>query len=248
MELSVKIAIASVIIVLVVVTFGAYVFLNNALAPLEERQVNSTKIATKYVDIQATTFNGNIEIQSSASSQIEVIYNIQAPVGHLTEIATTTTNQTVNEVTNVVTEAKIADSNIQMRVNYRVDITIKVPNTSQYNLTLNTLNGNIIKPQLNDTTIVAQTNNGFIDISDDNATAIDASSLNGNVKISLAQATLFQVDATSANGQVTFQGIAMNTNIQTSTHLNGVTSEGNGKLEMTLSTANGNVEIVYFAK
>ena len=89
MELSVKIAIASVIIVLVVVTFGAYVFLNNALAPLEERQVNSTKIATKYVDIQATTFNGNIEIQSSASSQIEVIYNIQAPVGHLNEIATT---------------------------------------------------------------------------------------------------------------------------------------------------------------
>ena len=186
MELSVKIAIASVIIVLVVVTFGAYVFLNNALAPLEERQVNSTKIATKYVDIQATTFNGNIEIQSSASSQIEVIYNIQAPVGHLTEIATTTTNQTVNEVTNVVTEAKIADSNIQMRVNYRVDITIKVPNTSQYNLTLNTLNGNIIKPQLNDTTIVAQTNNGFIDISDDNAIAIDASSLNGNVEISLS--------------------------------------------------------------
>jgi DUF4097 and DUF4098 domain-containing protein YvlB len=248
MELSAKIVIASVIVILVVVIFGAYFFLNNALAPLEEKQVNSTSIATKYVQIQASTFNGNIEIQPSISSEIEVIYNIQAPAGHLTEISAATTNKTLGEITEVGVDAKIDDSSVQIRVNYRADITIKVPNTSQYNLTLKTLNGNIIKPQLDDTNIVAQTSNGYIDIYDDNATSIDASSDNGNVKISLAQGTLFQVDATTGNGHVTYQGIAMNTNIQTSTHLNGATTDGTGKLEMTLSSANGNVEIVYLAK
>jgi DUF4097 and DUF4098 domain-containing protein YvlB len=62
------------------------------------------------------------------------------------------------------------------------------------------LNGNIIKPQLNDKTIVAKTNNGYIDIEDYNATSIDASSQNGNLNINLLKGTLFKVDANTANG------------------------------------------------
>jgi DUF4097 and DUF4098 domain-containing protein YvlB len=215
---------------------------------LEQREDKTTTLATQNVTINAETFNGNIIITTSTSDQIEVIYNLQAPQGHINEITTATTNKTLNENTEITTQAKIINPNNQLKVNYRVTITIKLPNTSQYNLTLNTQNGNIIKPQLNDLTLKATTSNGYIDIKDDNATYIQASSLNGNVKVSLVQGTLFQLDANTANGHATYQGIAMNTNIQTSTYLNGSTTAGPGNLNLNLSTANGNVAVEYFTK
>jgi hypothetical protein len=68
------------------------------------------------------------------------------------------------------------------------------------------------------------------------------------VKVSLVEGTLFQVDANSANGHVTYQGIAMNTSIQTDTHLKGNTTAGPGELNLNLSSANGNVTVEYFTK
>jgi DUF4097 and DUF4098 domain-containing protein YvlB len=105
-----------------------------------------------------------------------------------------------------------------------------------------------VKPLLNDTNVVATSDNGYIDIKDDNADSIVASSENGNVNIQLVKDTLFQVDASSANGHVTYQGIAMDTSIQTTAHLKGNTTEGLGHLNMTLSSANGNVTIEYFTQ
>jgi DUF4097 and DUF4098 domain-containing protein YvlB len=218
-----------------------------ALAPLEQGQEKTTNVATQNVEIQATTFNGDITIETSTGNQIEVTYDLQAPQGHLNEISTSTTNQTNGENTKIIAETIIIQSN-GVKVNYRSSITIKLPSTSQYNLTLGTLNGNIIKPLLNDTKIVATTNNGYIDILDDNANSIEASSLNGNVNIKLAADTLFQIEANTANGHVTYQGIALNTTIQTATQLKGNTTAGQGHLNLTLSSANGNVTIEYFTK
>jgi len=226
---------------------GAYVALNNFLAPLEQKQEQATFPSAQYVEIQADTFNGNIEIQPTNSSQIEVTYNLEAPEGRIGEIIVDTTNQTQGEVFKILAKAKLVDST-EIRVNYRASITVKLPNNGQYNLTLATLNGNIIKPLLNDKTVTATTNNGGIDLKDDNATSITASSLNGNVNIRLVQGTLFTVDATTANGQVTWQGIAMNINSQTATKLNAVTTQGTGNLDIKLSSANGNVSIEYFSK
>ena len=246
MNLSSKIVIAVTVIVAIAIVITAYGLLNTALAPLDEKQDTTTNIATKNVEIQATTFNGDIVIETSTSNQIEVTYDITAPQGHLTEITTTTTNQTNNDYTKIVSQAKIPNDGI--KVNYRASLTIKLPNTSQYNLTLSTLNGNIIKPSLNDVNVVATSSNGYVDVTDDNATSIEASTLNGNVNIHLAKDTLFQVDANTANGHVTYQGIAMNTNIQTTTHLQGNTTNGLGHLNLTLSSANGNVTIDYYTK
>ena len=133
-------------------------------------------------------------------------------------------------------------------VNHRADIIVKVPNTSRYNLTLTTENGNIIKPQLNDTKIVATTRNGDIDLKDDNATELDAMSMNGNVKIGLAEGTLFQVVASVGNGNVSYQGIALDTSVQTATRLKGATSSGEGNLTLTLLTGNGNITIEYITE
>lgn len=235
-----------VTVVVAIVVATAYGLLNTALVPLDQKQDTSTSIATKNVGIQATTFNGDIVIEKSASNQIEVTYNISAPQGHLNEITTTTTNQTSDESTIIVAEAKIDNDGI--KVNYRASITIKLPSTSQYDLNLSTLNGNIIKPLLNDVKVVATSCNGYIDISDNNATSIDASTLNGNVNIHLSKDTLFQVDANTANGHVTYQGIALNTNIQTATHLQGNTTDGLGHLNLTMSSANGNITIEYFTQ
>jgi DUF4097 and DUF4098 domain-containing protein YvlB len=244
MKLSSKIVMVVTVVVAIAVVITAYGLLNSALVPLDQKQDITTTVATKNVEIQATTFNGDIVIESTTSNQIEVTYDITAPQGHLGEITTTTTNQTINENTKLVAEAKIQNNGI--KVNYRATLTIKLPSTSQYNLSMSTLNGNIIKPLLNDVRVEATTSNGYVDIKDDNATSIAASTLNGNVNIHLSKGTLFQVDANTANGHITYQGIAMNTNIQTTTHLQGNTTDGLGHLNLTLSSANGNVTIEYF--
>lgn len=244
MTLSSKIVIAVIAIAAIIVIITAYTLLNGAMAQLEQRQDTTTNVATQNVEIQATTFNGDIIIETSTSNQIEVTYYVQAPQGHLNEITTSTTNQTNNENIKIIAETKIENNGL--KVNYRSSITIKLPSSSQYNLTLSTLNGNIIKPLLNDTNIVATSNNGYIDIKDDNADSIEASSQNGNINIKLLKDTLFQVDANTANGHVTYQGIAMNTTIQTTTQLKENTTDGIGHLNMTLSSANGNITIEYF--
>jgi DUF4097 and DUF4098 domain-containing protein YvlB len=245
-NLSSKIVVVVSVIVTIVVIISAYTFFFGAFAPLEQRQDKTLNIATQNVEIQATTFNGDIIIETSTSNQIEVTYDVQAPQGHLNEITTSTTNQTINGNTRIVAETKIENNGV--KVNFRSTITLKLPSSSQYNLTLNTLNGNIVKPLLNDTNVAATTENGYIDIKDDNANSIVASNQNGNVNIKLVKNTLFQVDANTANGHVTYQGIAMNTSIQTTTHLKGNTTNGLGHLDLTLSSANGNVTIEYLTQ
>jgi DUF4097 and DUF4098 domain-containing protein YvlB len=244
-----KIIIIVAVIATAVVLISAYYFLNAAFVPLEQREEKTSTAVTKNVEIEIATFNGNIEIQTTTSSTVEVTYNVETPQGHLNEITTSTMNQTQSDDRmTLIAEAKLVNTNNELTVNYRADILIKLPDTSQYNLTLTTLNGNIIKPLLNDTKIVANTSNGAVEIKDDNCKIIEASSLNGNVKVSLAEGTLFQVDASTANGNVAYQGIAMNTSVQTTTHLKGETSEGQGNLDLTLSAANGNIILEYFSK
>lgn len=247
MNPSTKIVLVVTVVVAVAVATAAYTFFNGALAPLEQRQDTTTSIATPNVEIQAITFTGDIIIEPSASNQIMVTYDTQAPQGHLNDITTVTTNQTTDkDTTIIVAEATIENNGIQ--INYRSSITLKLPTSSQYNLILSTLNGNIIKPLLNNTNIVATTDNGNIDIQDANADSIEASSLNGDVNVSLRDGTLFQVNAETATGHVTYQGIAMNTTIQVTAHLKGTTTDGIGHLNLDLSSANGDVTIEYFTE
>jgi len=248
-NLSSKIVVIVVIAVAGIIAIsGAYIIFNSAFAPLEQKEDKSLIDSTQNIDIQATTFNGDITIQPSTGNQIEIVYNIQTPEGHINDIITATTNQTQGDMSKIVAEAKIVNSNTEIKVNYKASITVKVPTTSQCNLTLTTLNGNIIKPQLNDKIVVASTNNGRIDIKDDNATSITAMSLNGNVNVSLVKGVLFQIDANTANGHVTYQDIALHTSLQTPSHVIGATTDGLGNLSLTLSSANGDIEVGYFSK
>ncbi len=242
-----KLIISAAIILVGILIIGGYSFLNSALARLEQKQETSSFSPMQNVEIKAATFNGDIEIQTTDNRLIEITYMLEAPEGHINQLIVDTTNQTQGESALIIAEAKIKDST-EIKVNYKASIVIKLPNNSQYNLTLNTLNGNIIKPLLNDITVVATTNNGRIEIKDNNATSIAASSLNGNINIDLLEGTLFKIDASTANGQVSYQGIAINSNIQTSTHLNGITTYGSGTLDLKLSTANGNIFVEYFSE
>jgi hypothetical protein len=64
----------------------------------------------------------------------------------------------------------------------------------------------------------------------------------------LVQGTLFNVDANIANGNISYQGIAMNTTMQTQTQFKGNTSSGTGNLNLTLSAENGKITIEYYSK
>ncbi len=242
-RISIIIAVAVIVAILLVTS---YAVLSNANAPLAQRQDKTLYTPKSNVEINAATFNGDIEIQSTTGSQIEVIYNIEAPQGYLSDIKTSTNETKSDNVTTLITSAtNLAQT---ASVNHRANILIKVPSTSRYNLTLTTANGNIIKPLLNDAKVVATTKNGDIDIKDGNAAELDAMSMNGNVRIGLTEGTLFQVAASVGNGNVSYQGIAMDTSIQTATRLKGATSGGEGNLTLTLLTANGNITIEYITK
>jgi len=246
LKLSLKLA----IIVIIVLTVGIIILQSGLVtitAPLEQREDKTTYTPNPIVVIEATTFNGNIEVQPTSGSQIEVVYTIKAPQGHLYDVKTYTNETKSQNQTTLVTYANNEGPETPS-VNHYASLILKLPTTSQYNLTLITANGDIIKPQLNTTKVSASTNNGNIDIKDDNAASIEAITMNGNVKIGLAKDTLFQVAATVSNGNIAYQGIAMTTSVQTATHLKGATSAGEGNLFLTLMSANGNINIEYYTK
>jgi DUF4097 and DUF4098 domain-containing protein YvlB len=117
---------------------------------------------------------------------------------------------------------------------------------SKCNLTLTTQNGNVIKSQLNDISVVARCGNGNIDIKDGAANMILGQTGNGNINVALTQRIRFTVNALTGNGDVTKQGIDMATTVENPSHIVGVTSAGAGNLKMTLSAGNGNIALTYF--
>jgi DUF4097 and DUF4098 domain-containing protein YvlB len=122
---------------------------------------------------------------------------------------------------------------------------VKVPRNATINLSLQTLNGDVIVPALNGNGLEAHSNNGNIDLTIKNNSAINADTLNGNINVKLQDGTLFSVDASTMNGKVGHGQIHMASDKETSTQLIGHTEAGSGSLNMYLRTMNGNIEISY---
>ncbi len=234
----------AVIVIVAIVSVSIYAVVYHATAPLAQRQDKTEYTPRENVDIQAGTFNGDIIIQSTTGSRIEVTYNVTAPDGYLNDIKTFNNETKTDNTTTLITGAELQLSQTQ-ESGYKADLVINLPETSTYNLTLTTGNGNIIKPQINDSKVVASTSNGNIDLKDGDAREIDVMAVNGNVKIGLTQGTLFQVAASVGNGKITHQGIALDADPDTATRLKGTTSGGAGTLNLALNTGNGNISIEY---
>jgi DUF4097 and DUF4098 domain-containing protein YvlB len=235
--------IISAAVIAAILLLTAYAIVNNAIAPPAQRQDKTLYTPKANVEVNAATFNGNIEIQTTTGNQIEVIYNLEASQSHLNYITTSTNETKSDNATTLITSANYVGE--ETSAIHTADLLIKLPNTSRYNLTLTTLTGDITKPQLNDSKVVATTSNGNINLKGDNCTELDAMSMNGNVKIGLAKGTLFQVAASVGNGIVSYHGIALDTSVQTVTRLKGATSLGEGNLTLTLLAGNGNITIEY---
>jgi DUF4097 and DUF4098 domain-containing protein YvlB len=240
---------AKVAIVIVIIISVAIVVLQSGLLytpiPIEQREDKTAYTPGLDVVIEASTFSGNIEIQPATGSQIEVIYTIRAPRGELYDIKTQTNESKNGTQTTLITSAQDSAHN---SANHAADLLIKLPISNRYNLTLITGNGDITKPQLNDVKVAASTTNGNINIEDDDGCAsIEAVSMNGNVQISLAKDTLFEVAASVGKGNIEYRGIAIDAEVQSATRLKGVTSAGEGTLELALMSANGNITIEYLS-
>lgn len=244
MQTSAKVAIVFVIILSIgIVLLEAGIFY---IPPaIEQRQETATYTPNHTVVIEASTFNGNIDIQPTTGNQIMVTYTIKTPSGHLYDIKVNNNETKSQNQTTLITNAQnLGDPSSAF---YTADLTLKLPTTSQYNLTLGTANGNISKPQLNDLKVAASTLNGNITLTDnDGCIDMGATAMNGNIQISLAQGTLFQVTASVGNGKIDTQGIALDTSTQSATRLQGATTSGEGTLNLSLVTGNGTIKLQYY--
>ncbi len=197
------------------------------------------------VVLQASTFNGNINIEPSLGTKIEVIYNITAPQGHLDQVKVTNKETKTERITSLLTSAQ--NIGALSSPDYTADLTLKLPTSSDYNLTLLTSNGNIIKPELNGVKVAASTLKGDITLSvGADCQSIDATCMNGNITIRLAQGTQFKVVASVGNGNINYPGIPLDTSVQSATRLKGATVGGEGDLVVSLMTGNGNIDLIYY--
>jgi len=239
---------AKIAIVIVVLITIATLILQSGLIPvtptaLEQREDTAQYTPNQNVVIQATTFNGNIEIQTTTGSQIEVTYTIKTPVGHLYDVKISNNETKTDNQTMLITssENQVDPAN----TNYIADLALKLPTSCQYNLTLVTSNGDIIKPQLNNAKVAASTLNGDITITDNSASSIVATCMNGDIDIQLAEGTMFQVVASVGNGEITHEGIPIYATVQSTTRLKAATANGEGNLKVEVMTANGNIKLEY---
>ncbi|MDR1993938.1 MAG: DUF4097 family beta strand repeat-containing protein [Nitrososphaerota archaeon] len=195
------------------------------------------------VAINANIFDGNIEIQSTSGSQIELIYTLKAPHNELSTIKIQTNETKDNNQTLLLTKAQ---SGLYGSSERSADLLIKLPTTSQYNLTLLSGAGNISVPKLNIQKIVVSTAKGNIVITDNQTcTHIEAISMTGDVTVNLAKNTLFYVAASVSQGSIDYSEISLDTEITTATRLKGATLAGKGQLALILSCANGKIALHY---
>ncbi len=220
---STKSMIYALIVVAAIVSACVIAFVYHATAPLAQRQVKTTYTPKENVVITAATFNGNIEIRPTTSSQIELIYNIASPDGYLNEIKTNSNETKTEDTTTITTRATLQSVNDG---DFTANLIINLPSTSTYNLTVTTSNGNI-------------------DIQSSNSKEINAMAFNGNVQVGLPTGTLFQVAASVGNGQISHQGVTLDASMDTATRLKGATLGGEGNLTLTLNCGNGNIAIMY---
>jgi hypothetical protein len=213
----------ALIIIAAIISICAYAVIQNALAPPATREDKSVFTPKGTVVISASTFNGNIKIQPTTGSQIEVIYQVSAPNGYLNDVKTSANQTTDGDTTTITANAAIQINN---GVAYTANLVVNVPTSSTYNLTLTTHNGNI-------------------DVETKKSREIGAITDNGNINIDLPQGTLFQAAASVANGKISHQGINMTANPDSTTRLLGNTVGGEGNLVMTLMSGNGDVTIAY---
>jgi DUF4097 and DUF4098 domain-containing protein YvlB len=238
-----KIALLIVIaltVVLVVFQLGLF-YTPPALDQREERSVY--ELNTNVV-IDAVTFRGNIEIQSTTDNQIEVIYTLKAPSGELSTLTSQTTETKNDNQTTISTRAQ--DKITYNNPDHSADLLIKLPVSGQYDLKLLSEDGDITIPQLNVGKVSVSTTSGNINIANNgNAKSLEAISMHGSVTIGLAKNTLFYVAAMVINGNIHHSGITIDAEEQTATQLKGITTGGEGNLALTLLASQGDITIKY---
>jgi DUF4097 and DUF4098 domain-containing protein YvlB len=220
---STKNIIFALVIIAVIVSICLYAVIQNALAPPATREDKSLFTPKENVVIQATTFSGNIKIQPTTGSQIEVTYQVSAPNGFLNDIKTSANQTNSDNLTTIVASAALQ---IDQGVTYTANLIVNVPSNSNYNLTLTTHNGNV-------------------NVQVDKSSEIGVITDNGNIQVSVPQNTQFQATASVANGKISHQGITMDANPDSTSRLKGTTTGGAGNLVMTLMSGNGDITLSY---
>jgi DUF4097 and DUF4098 domain-containing protein YvlB len=214
----------ALVVIAAIVGVCVYAVLQNSFAPPATREDKSVFTPKDNVVIQAATFSGNIKVQPTTGSQIEVIYQVSAPNGYLNDVTTLAKETASGNSTTINANAALQVNN---GVAYTANLIINVPSSSTYNLTLTTHNGNVA-------------------VQVDKSIEIGAITDNGDINVNLPQNTQFQVTASVANGKISHEGIALDANPDSATRLLGNTVGGAGSLVMTFMSGNGDITLGYF--
>jgi hypothetical protein len=78
----------ALVIIAAILSICLYAVIQNAFTPPATREDKSVFTPKDNVVIQATTFSGNIKVQPTTGSQIELIYQVSAPNGYLKDVIT----------------------------------------------------------------------------------------------------------------------------------------------------------------
>lgn len=217
------VGIVGVLAGVIILNFGSYTI-------TEHTEITTTHDGADNIELDISTFNGNVEIREAADDKVTIVYDIIAPAGHMNDVFTGSNSSRVDNYTmKISAEAKILHPDDGFTGIRGANIIVKVPRGSHYILNLSTLNGNVNVP----------------DIGGASFYRIDADTLNGNVVVRLHEGTQFYVDASTINGHVNHGLIHMAPTTENAKTLIGATEAGNGSLRMSLHTMNGNVEMSY---
>jgi DUF4097 and DUF4098 domain-containing protein YvlB len=245
MHTSAKLMFVAIIVFLAVIGVLCSGLVHIEPTPPQKRQDTSSYTPLGNVEIDATTFNGDIAVEQSSSDKIEVTYSIQTPQGKIDSVKINNNETKTENTTRLVTTAENVGGD-PANAAYIADLVLKLPSGCSYNLTLVTMNGDVSKEVVGDLRVGVTTMNGDIALSADaGCREITATCMNGDIEVSLAQGTEFNVAASVGNGAITYDGVPLQASEDTATRLKAATQNGADALKVALMSGDGNIKLSY---
>ncbi|WP_424358694.1 DUF4097 family beta strand repeat-containing protein [Methanocella sp. MCL-LM] len=150
---------------------------------VEHREDKTIHAPAQKVSIEGYTLGGDVEVSESTTGNIEVIYDVYAPQGHLDDIVTGTNYSMEGDTLKIKATAKFPDNmgSLSMVGTRGANLHIKVPKNATYDLNLNTLGGRVIVPDLQGSNLKISTMGGDIDLDNVSYDSITATTAGGDI-------------------------------------------------------------------
>lgn len=233
-------AIIVVLAVLLAAVGGAYGLLW-ALAPAEHREDITSHPGAAKINLAVDTF-GNVNVVESGTGDVQVTYTVRARHGHLNDTVTSTTYSLDGDTLTVKSEATHTNTLggiISLGDTGGVDVLIKVPKNSQYDLNLKTSYGSITLTALNGSRAVLGSDSGNVVIKGGQYDDLTATSDYGSITAKYeANTSTF----TSGSGNLVLDSSGPANSLTASTSYGAINARYNAA-RATFKSGSGNLDL-----